>query len=144
MIGQAEPNAELAEDLVIRPRFADRGDHRLHELQVIGAVALRDVVVLEERRRRQHDVGVHRGVGHHLLEDDGEQIVALEALAHAILIGHGRERIAVVDEQHRDRRVLVLGQRPAEMVHVHDARRRRGTSISFSAVMPHAPELLIV
>ena len=38
--------------------------------------------------------------------------------------GYGRGRIAVVDEQHVDRRVVVLGERAAEVVHVDDARLR--------------------
>ena len=87
------------------------------------AVAARDVVALEERRGRQHHVGVARGVGHHLVEDDGEEIVALEPAQHAPLVGRRDRRVAVVDEQHLDRRIGVLGQRAAELVHVDDARR---------------------
>jgi hypothetical protein len=41
-------------------------------MQVIGPVALGDVVVLEERGRGQHEIRVERGVGHHLLVHDGE------------------------------------------------------------------------
>ena len=59
-VGESEAHAELAKHFVIRPRLADGVDHRLHDLQVIRAVALRDVVVLEERRRGQDDVGVVR------------------------------------------------------------------------------------
>ena len=55
---QAEPHAEIAKHFVVGPRFADRVDGRLHQVQVIRAVALGDVVVLEKRRRRQDDIGV--------------------------------------------------------------------------------------
>ena len=83
------------------------------QLQRDRPVAFRDVVVLEKRRRRQHDVRVARRVGVDLLEDDGEEIVALEPFEHAVLIRGRRQRIAVVDEEHLDRRIRVLEQRAA-------------------------------
>ena len=64
----------------------------LAELQRDRPVAAREVVVLEERRRRQHDVGIHRGVGEHLIEDHREEILALEAANDAALIGQDRDR----------------------------------------------------
>ena len=41
-----------------------------------------DVVVLEKRRRRQHDIGHRRRLGHELLVDADEQIVARETPVH--------------------------------------------------------------
>ncbi len=125
-VAEAEPAREVREDLGVRPRLADRLDHGPDELQADRAVSLRDVVVLEKRRRRQQDVRVPRGVGEDLLEDDGEEILALQPFEHAVLIGHRRQRVAVVDEQHLDRRVPELEQRAAEMVHVDEAGGRLG------------------
>ena len=39
-----------------------------------------------------------------------------------LLVGHRRHRIAVVDEQHVDRRIVVLGERAPEVVHVDETR----------------------
>ena len=113
------------------------------ELEADRPVRLGEIVALEERRRRQHDVGVERRVGHHLLEDDGEEILALEAAEDAPLVGHRRRRIAVVDEQHVDGRVVVLGQRAAEMVHVDEARVAAPARRSTVRSMSHDAELLI-
>ena len=85
-------------------------------------IRLGEIVALEERGRRQQHVGVQRGVGHHLFEHHGEQIVAFEPAEDAALIGNGRRGVAVVDEQHVNRRIVVLGQRAAEVIHVDDAR----------------------
>ena len=123
---QTETRAQIAEHVSVRPCFADGVDDRASEVEADRTVAFREIVAFEERRVRQQHVGVQRRVRHHLLEDHGEQILAFEAFEHAPLIGHGHRRIAVVDEQHVDRRVVVLGQRAAEMVHVHDARVRLG------------------
>ena len=43
--------------------------------------------MLELRRGRQHHVGVRGGVGHELLEHDGEQVVAAQAVQHAVWSG---------------------------------------------------------
>ena len=51
------------------------------ELQVLMRARGIDVVVLEEHRRGQHDVGVARGVGQELLVHAGEQILARKARA---------------------------------------------------------------
>ncbi len=57
-----------------------------------------------------------------MIEDHREQIFALEAAQDAALIGNGHRGIRVVDEQHVDRRIGVLRQRAAEVIHVHGAR----------------------
>ena len=49
------------------------------DLQIGVAAGGVDVVMLEERRRRQHDVGHRRGLGHELLVDADEEIVARKA-----------------------------------------------------------------
>ena len=59
-----------------------RAAHRpVHLQEGVGAGGV-DVVMFEERRRRQHDVGHRRGLGHELLVHADEQVVAREALMH--------------------------------------------------------------
>ncbi len=135
-VGDAEPRREIGKRLGVGPRFADRLDHRPHELQADRPIALCDVVVLEERRRRQDDVRVPRGVGKNLFVDDREEVVALQTLHDAILIGNRHQRVAVVDEQHLHRRVVVVQQRASEMVHVDDPRRRFGDVIPLRGLDP--------
>ena len=87
------------------------------------------VDVLELRGGRQHVVGVVGGVGLEVLEHDGEQVLAREALRHLARLRRHRDRIAVVDDQRVDRRLapaadaspivlmlIVRGVRPAEQV----------------------------
>ena len=57
-----------------------RGDHGRRILHHERAVAADDLVDLELRRGRQHQVGESGGVGHRQVVHDGEQIVARQAL----------------------------------------------------------------
>ena len=82
--------------------------------------------MLEEGRRRQQHVGVERRVRHHLVEDDREEVFALEPGAHALLVGGRGERVGVVHEEHLHRGRVVLEQRVSEEVHVHGAGGRLG------------------
>ena len=63
---------QLAKHVGVRSRLADGVDNRPRQIEVNRAVRLREVVALQKRRRRQHDVGVQRRVGHDLLENHGE------------------------------------------------------------------------
>ncbi len=122
----AEPLGEFREDLDVRPRFSRRFHCRPDELQRDWTVALRDVVVFKERRGRKDHVGVSRRVGEDLLVHDREEVVALQPLEHPVLVGHRRQRVAVVDEEHVDRRVLEVEKRAPQMVHVDEPRGRLG------------------
>ena len=128
-LAQPEPLLELREHVDVGPGLADGVDDGPDHLQADWPVRPREIVLLEERGGRQHDVGVARRVGHHLVEDDRRQIVALEALPHEVLVRDRRERIAVVDEEHLHGRVDRSGQHAAEVIHVDErasaARRRR-------------------
>ncbi len=86
----------------------------------VGAV---DVEVFQLRRRRQHDVGIVGRVGLELLVDDGEQVLASQALQHAGLIGADRGGVGVVDVQCAHRRPgQVALQASASCDHVDGAR----------------------
>ena len=64
------------------------------------------VVVLEERRGRQHDVGEPGGVGHELLVHADEKIVAQEAGAHGPGVRAHDGRIHVLHQHRGDRRAV--------------------------------------
>ena len=71
---------ECRDHLMIVAAFARRLDQLGAEHDVLVAAALIDVVMLEEHGGRQHDVGHPRRLGHELLMDADEQIVAGKAL----------------------------------------------------------------
>ena len=92
------------------------------------AAAHIDVVMLQEGRRRQHDVGVARGVGHELLVHGEEQVVALEALAYLDRFRRDRRRIDVLHDDGGDRRAVpkvarIAGQDRADARHVEQPHR---------------------
>ena len=66
-------------------------------LQVAVAVGLVQVDLLELGRGRQDDVGVVGGVGHELLVDDGEEVVAQQPLDDAAGVGAGGDRVGGED-----------------------------------------------
>ena len=101
---EAEPVGQRREDLVIGAALARRLDQLRPEENVLMAAALVDVVVLEKHRRRQHDVGNRRRLGHHLLVDADEEVLAGEAALDLRLLGRDRHRVGVLDQHRRHRR----------------------------------------
>ena len=89
MLGAQSPG-ERANDVVVGAGLGVGLDHAGAHEQVAVAAAHVDVVVLEEGRGRQHDVGVARRVGHELLVHREEEIVPQEALAHLRRFGRDR------------------------------------------------------
>ena len=77
----AEAPREAADHLVVRAALARRIDQLRAEQDMLLAAALVDVVVLDEHRGGQDDIGHAGGVGHHLLVHDGEQILAARSRA---------------------------------------------------------------
>ena len=124
--GDAERARERREDVPVRARLALRRDHPVRVLEVELTERAVEVGVLHRRRRRQHEVGVVGAIGHHLLVDDGEEIVAGEPAQHEHLIGAYRRRVRRVDVERLDRRrQRRIGQRAPELDHIDDARPRR-------------------
>src|SRR5207248_2726950 len=68
------------------------------------------------------DVRICCRIGHDLFEDYGEQIFASQSLRDRILIRHGCQRVAVINEESLHRRILFIQKNPAEMIHVELAR----------------------
>ena len=82
-----------------------------------------EIVVLEERRRGQHDVGHLRRFGEELLMDADEEIVAREALAHLEMLGGHHHRVGVLHEHGGDRRAVaeiggIAGEHRTDARHV--------------------------
>ena len=102
---------------------------RAAQLQIgVGAGGV-EIVVLEKCRRRQHDVGHRRGLGHELLVDADEQVVAGKALTHETEFRGDHHRIGILDEECGNRRAVaevaaVAGQHRADARLVEDAGRR--------------------
>ena len=71
---------------------------------------------------RQHDVRVAGGVGHELLADHREEVLAPEPGERAALVGRDDRGVGVVDEQRLDRRVELelAGERRAQLPLVDD------------------------
>ena len=81
MLG-VEPAAEALQHLVVGAAFAGRLDQLGADRNVLVAAAVIEIVMLHEHRRRQHDVGHLRRLGHELLVHRHEQVFARKALAH--------------------------------------------------------------
>ncbi len=111
---EAEGGGQPAEDLRIRQAFARRVDGRLVPGQVEVAVGPVQIGVLRLHRRREHDVREVGRVGEAMLENDGEQIIAGQALADAQLVRVRGRRVRVEDHQRCDGRLVELGERLAE------------------------------
>ena len=78
----AEALRQAADHLVVRAALGVGRQDGAADLQKGVAAGGVDVVVFEKRRRRQHDIGHRRGLGHELLVHADEQIVAGEPLVH--------------------------------------------------------------
>ncbi len=100
---EPECPGECQADLVVAATLAHGRNDRRNRLHHQRAVAHRDIVDLERRRRREHDVGEAGGVGEHLLVDDREHIVASERGIDGALIGAHQRRVGPLDEQHATR-----------------------------------------
>ena len=85
MIG-ADPLSETGDHFVIRAAALRRFDHLRRELQVLVASGGIKVVMLEEHGRRQDDIGIARGVGHELLVNACEQVVARKSAPDLLLV----------------------------------------------------------
>ncbi len=133
--GSSKPmrRGQVAEDLRVGPRLAQRRDRGLVDQHVGVAVAGVDVQVLELRGGRQHVVGQVGRVGHEVLQHHGEQVLALEAGHHLGRLRRHRHRVAVVDDQRLHFRAEsgrgLAQQGVADGAHVDGARRPAGAQL---------------
>ena len=118
MLG-AEALRQAADDVVVGARLGMGLDHLARHLQEGVAAGGVDVVMLEERRRRQHDVGHGGGLGQELLVHADEEIVARQAVAHFVRFRRHDHRVGVLHQHRRHRRPV------AEIAPVAGQDRRR-------------------
>ena len=82
-----------------------------------------DVVALEVRRSRQHDIAERHALGHRDVDAGKEQVLAHQTLQHAVLVGMHDDGIVIVDNERAQRgRNVIVGQMSAD---VHDVERTR-------------------
>ena len=94
----ADASSKRGDHLVIGAAALGRIDRLGGELQVLMASGGVKVVVLQKHRGGQDDVGVARGVGHELLVDAGEQVIARKAATHFLLIWRDGKRVRILDQ----------------------------------------------
>ena len=109
-LGEAHRGRQPPHQIPVRDRLAERLDRLVVVLQVQVPVGHVQIDPLELRHRGQHDVGVLRGIGHELLMDDCEEIVAQQSFDGLDRVGRGRDRVAAEDEERHDRRVVDLAR----------------------------------
>src|SRR5580700_6787019 len=90
---ESHPLGKRAEHFNIRAALAQRFNGLIRYLQVVVPVSSLQIFVLEERRRRQDNVGIVGSVGEKLLVDHGEQVGTLESANHFIVIRANRRGI---------------------------------------------------
>ena len=93
---------ELREEPDVGASLAQGLDRLFGKLHVVMAVGALNILMFEERRCGQENVGVVGGVGEELLVDDGEQIGAREAAQDRALVGGDGGWVGVVDEERAD------------------------------------------
>ena len=124
----AEPSREFANHEMVGPRLGHRLDQPRPRRDVLVAAALVYVVVFDEGGGGQHDVGVGRRVGHELLVDAQEQVVAREAAVHQRRFRRHHRRVGVLHQHRHDRRAAgkrraVAGEDRADPRHVEHPHR---------------------
>ena len=117
---RADALRQRADDLVVGAALARRLDELRPEHDVLVAAALVEVVVLHEHRRRQHDVGHQRRLGHELLVHADEEVVAGKAPLHELLLRRDRDRVGVLDQHRGHRRAVqqrlgIAGEHAADL-----------------------------
>ena len=99
MLGADAPS-EIGDHLVIRAAPVRRLDHLWRELQVLVAAGGVNIVVFQEHGGWQDDIRIARGVGHELLVNAREEVVARKSAPDLLLIRSDGQRIGILD-QHR-------------------------------------------
>ena len=120
---ESHPRCQQPHDLTVRFRFAQRGDGRVVDGDVVVSPCADDVEMLELRGRGQDDVGVSRRIGEKVLQHDREQVRAREPLPHARRVGLHDRRVGPPDHDSLDRwRQVRTRQRLAQPREVELAR----------------------
>ena len=103
-MGCAEAFGQRGDHIMIAARFGEGFDHLRADLQIHMAAAFVDVVMLEKRRGRQHDIGEGRGIGHELFVHTKEQVIPQQALAHLARFRRHHGGIGILHDHRGDGR----------------------------------------
>ena len=123
----ADLPSESSDHLVVRPAALGRLEHLRRELQVLVPPGGVKVIMFQEHGRRQDDIGVARGVGHELLVNASEQVIARKPAAYFLLVRSDSQRIGVLDQHCSHRRAAFQRLRVASQ-HRADARLVQSTN----------------
>ena len=148
-VGDAEPLGQLLDDEMVGAHIVGRVDELRPEQDVALPAAAIDVVVFEEHRRRQDEIGHLRRVGHELFVDAGEEVVARKALAHQPLLGRDVHRVGVLDQHGRHghparQRLGIAGQDAADLRLVKMAHRRVAIFVPLDDALVQVPDGAVV
>src|ERR1039458_9219519 len=110
LVLESHAQSKFAKELHVGFALAQRLNRRLRDLQVIVAISLDQVFVLEESGGRQNQIGVVGGVGEELLVDHSKQVLALQPAPDQVLIGANGGWVRVVNHQGFDRRIVEIGR----------------------------------
>ena len=114
-----EASGKRGDHFVIGAAALGRVDHFGGKLQMLMAPGGVEVVMLQEHCGGQDDIGVARGIGHELLVDTAEKVLARKAAAHFLLIRRNREGVRILDQHGSNgraalQRLRVAGQDRAD------------------------------
>ncbi len=120
MIGNTEAPRQFLDDEEIGAHGRWRFHHLGPDQDVLMPAAPIEVVMLQEHRCWQHDIGELRRVGHELFVYRDEQVVPQESTFHQPLFRCDVHRIGVLDQHGRHRaamaqRLGIAGQDPADL-----------------------------
>lgn len=90
-------------------------------MDIVVTVGEVEVCVFEKGGAREDDVGAEGGVGHELIEYDGEEVFAMETFVYLGLIGGDGGGVGIVIDHRLDRRVIQFCKCVAELSHVDEA-----------------------
>src|ERR1017187_2292062 len=93
LVLESHAQSKFAKELHIGFALAQRLNRRLRDLQVVVAISLDEIFVLEESRGRQNQIGKVGRVGQELLVNYGKQVLALQPAPDQVLIGANRSGI---------------------------------------------------
>src|ERR1019366_566624 len=132
---ESHAHSKFAKERYVGFALAQRLNRRLRDLQVVVAISLDEIFVLEESRGRQNQIGKVGRVGQELLVNHREQVLALQTAPDQVLIRANRRGVRVVNHQGFDRRIVEFGQHLAELHHIYSAGRASQRTLQHQ-VMP--------
>ena len=128
-MGAAKAAGQFRQHIMIAAAACRAVDGFRREMEMAVPAGGINVVMLQEHRRRQHDIGEFGGVGHELLMHAQEKILAPETGVDFHGLRRDHRRVGVLDDHRGDRRALfddrvLAHQDRADARHVEHTHRR--------------------